>query len=114
MVEFDSNLIKVKNVRFNLTIWSKDKIVWLNHFIIPKKSRKQGIGSKIMIEYCKWLDNNDYNSKLLVSNCYGTPEDILIKFYQKFGFTIDKDNKKNIYMTRKYQSFNNCERKDNV
>ena len=45
---------------------------------------------------------NHYDSKLLIADCYGTPEDILKKFYGEFGYTKIEKIKNNTYLIRKY------------
>lgn len=80
-MNFDNELVKLYKIKFDISIWKKEKLVWLNNFIIPKKLQHMHIGTKIMEQFCQWLDINQYDSKLLVSTCYGTPEDILIAFY---------------------------------
>lgn len=101
---FYSSLLKDYNIKWNLSYWRPEKVVWLNHLIIPKQHRGKLIGSRLMQEFTKWLDANQYDSRLLVSNCYGTPENILIEFYKKFGYNIEKNKTKNIYMLRKYEN----------
>lgn len=101
---FYSALLKDYNIKWNLSYWRPEKVVWLNHLIIPKQHRGKFIGSRLMQEFTKWLDDNGYDSLLLVSNCYGTDESVLIAFYQRFGYSIVKlDNSNNVYMERKYQ-----------
>lgn len=99
---FNSKIVSEYNINFNLTIWDKDKTVWLNRIIIPKKYRCLHIGTKLMNEFINWLNENHYKSYLLVSNCYGTNEQILIDFYKKFGYKITNEfkSKNNIYMIR--------------
>ena len=102
---FYSLLLKDYGIKWSLSYWRPEKIVWLNHLIIPKRHRGKFIGSRLMQEFTKWLDNYHYNSRLLVSNCYGTDENILIKFYNMFDYNIVKlDNSNNIYMERKWKN----------
>lgn len=101
-MKFYHLFIKQFHIKFDLTIWENEKLVWLNNFIIPEKYRRNRIGTVIMEEFCKWLDENKMNSKLLISNCYGTPEDILIKFYSRFNYNIEEKKTKNIYMIRNF------------
>lgn len=105
-MNFDNEIVKLYKIKFDISIWKKEKLVWLNNFIIPKNLQHMHIGTKIMEQFCQWLDINQYDSKLLVSNCYGTPEDILIAFYQKFGYIIEKSKTKNLYMIRRYVNAN--------
>lgn len=90
-------------ITFDLSIWEKEKLVWLNNFIIPNEYRLKGLGTSIMSDFSKWLDSNEYDSKLLVSSCYGTSEYKLIDFYKKFDYKIyHEKNHKGIYMERKH------------
>jgi predicted GNAT family N-acyltransferase len=98
---YENDLVKAYKVKFDLTIWEDVKTVWLNKIIIPKSCRKNHLGSMIMEDFIKWLDLNHFTGELLVSNCYGTPENILIAFYERFGFkTYKRKGSKNIYMHR--------------
>ena len=101
-MQWNNKLVKENNVKFDITIWQPENVVWLNNFIVTKNKRKQHLGSKIMDYFIKWLDENNYNGKLLVSDCYGTSEEVLINFYKKFGFNNIEKNKNSIYLIRKY------------
>lgn len=102
LMDLKKDLIKQYHIKFSTTIWNDENIVWLNRLIVPKKHRMKGLGTTIMKSFVKWLDKNRYDSKLLVANCYGTPTDVLIRFYKSFGYTIDESSN-NIYMTRLYR-----------
>jgi len=106
-MEFESNLIKKYNIKFDITLWTPENIVWLNNLVIPEKFCHKGIGSKLLTAFTTWLDENKYSSKLLVSDCYGTPINDLIQFYGKFGYTDIETRRKNIYLIRKYNDGNN-------
>ena len=57
-MNFDNELIKLYKIKFDISIWKKEKLVWLNNFIIPKKLQHMHIGTKIMEQFCQWLDIN--------------------------------------------------------
>ena len=91
-MKFYHPFIKQFHIKFDLTIWENEKI------------RKQ-LRYEQYIELKKEFENievNKMNSKLLISNCYGTPEDILIKFYSRFNYNIEEKKTKNIYMIRNF------------
>lgn len=99
---WENNIIKSNKIEFDISIWEPEHLVWLNNFIIPKNKRKNGLGKQIMKEFSKWLDENHYESELLISNCYGTPEPVLQKFYGNYGYTEIKKKGNNTYLIRKY------------
>ena len=101
-MQWESEIINKNNVKFDISIWYPENLVWLNNFIIPKNKRKNHLGTIIMKEFIEWLDINHYDSKLLIADCYGTPEDILKKFYGEFGYTKIEKIKNNTYLIRKY------------
>lgn len=100
-MQWDNDLVKENKIKFDITIWKPENIVWLNNFIIPKDKRKNGLGKQVMKEFVKWLDNNHYDSKLLIADCYGTPEEILQHFYGSFGYTDIEKKRNNTYLIRK-------------
>ena len=100
-MQWDNKFIKENKIIFDISIWETENLVWLNRFIIPKKLRKNGFGTKVMEMFSQWLDENQFDSKLLVSNCYGIPEHILINFYGKYGY-LEKEIKNNsIFLFRR-------------
>ena len=102
MVEkFNNHLIKLYNVKFNISVWENENLVWLNLIYVPKKYRCKGIATEILNDFIKWLDTNGFNSSLLVGDCYGMSEGKLINFYKKFGYEIDYRMNKNLYLFRK-------------
>ena len=102
-MQWEHCLVKENKVKFDISIWEPEHLVWLNNFIIPEKMRKKGIGSHIMIEFVKWLDENKYESKLLIADCYGTSEEVLQKFYGKYGYTEIEKKGNNTYLIRNYK-----------
>lgn len=79
-MKFENNIVKKYGLTFDITIWEEDKIVWLNHLVVPQKLRNKGIGSKVMQEFCNWLDDNHYNCKILILKM------TLFNFYSPFNF----------------------------
>ena len=100
---WDNQKVKENKVKFDISIWEPEHLVWLNNFIIPKKKRGNHLGSQIMAEFVQWIDENEYDSKLLIADCYGTPEEVLQKFYGNYGYTEIEKKGNNTYLTRKYQ-----------
>ena len=101
-MQWENEFIKENKVKFDISVWEQENIVWLNNFIIPTNKRKNHLGSTIMKEFVQWLDDNHYNSKLLIADCYGTPEPVLQKFYGNYGYTEIKKKGNNTYLIRKY------------
>ena len=56
-----------------------------------------------MAEFVQWIDENEYDAKLLIADCYGTPEEVLQKFYGNYGYTEIEKKGNNTYLIRKYQ-----------
>lgn len=81
MTKFRTQLIDTYNITFDITIWKEQQIVWLNHLVVPKNFQRKKLGSKAMLEFCSWLDENQLNCKLLII------KESLFDFYKLFGFT---------------------------
>ena len=99
-MQWNNDIVKSNKIKFDISIWREENLVWLNNLIIPKKLRGQHLGSKCLEAFTKWLDENGYDSILLISNCYGTPEEVLEKFYGKYGYVLKQNKKKNTYLKR--------------
>ena len=101
-MKWENQKVNENHIKFDISIWKPENLVWLNNFMIPEKSSKNGLGKQVMKEFVEWLDNNHYDSKLLIANCYGTPEEVLQKFYGSFGYTNIEKKGNNAYLIRKY------------
>lgn len=99
-MQWNSEIVESNHIKFDITIWEEENLVWLNNLIIPKKLRGQHLGSKCLQAFTQWLDQNGYDSILLISNCYGTPESVLEQFYGKYGYTLKETKRKNIFLKR--------------
>ena len=53
---------------------------------------KQGIGTKVMAEVCKYADGKGATVALTPANDFGTPIYVLKKFYGKFGFRRNRQS----------------------
>lgn len=64
---------------------------YVNRLIVPKNARGQGIATALMQELITWANNNSI--KLISEiNPYGDlDKEQLITFYQKFNFTLTKN-----------------------
>lgn len=62
----------------------------LSYLYIEKEFRKQGIGTELMKQLCKYADENNYRIVLIPYKIDSTPKTKLIKFYKKFGFKQDE------------------------
>lgn len=69
----------------------KDKGYTLSKIIVPKNSRKQGVGKAVMSELTQAADNEGAVIKLTPSKDFGaTSTARLKKFYKQFGFVENK------------------------
>jgi hypothetical protein len=53
---------------------------------VPNSLQRCGIGTAILSSLIAVADTNGWNLALTPDDCYGTPLDVLKKFYGKFGF----------------------------
>lgn len=74
----------------SLEVWEDiDKLV-LDKIIIPKESRKQGIGTRIMKMVCEYADSIQKPIYLTPSTSFGgTSVNRLKDFYMHFGFIMN-------------------------
>ena len=74
----------------SLEVWEDvDKLV-LDTIIIPKDSRKQGIGTRVMRMVCDYADTIQKPIYLTPSTSFGgTSVNRLKEFYKHFGFIIN-------------------------
>jgi predicted GNAT family acetyltransferase len=90
---FAANLSKKYNAEIRLYLTSRNDLK-LDHLVVPKTLRNQGIGSSIMREITDYADRN--NLRLILTTGvkdpnYGTTSSgRLKKFYKQFGL---KENK---------------------
>ena len=91
------NFAKENKIKLSITWWESDGEIWLNKIIIPKKSRGQHLGSKIIDMLKQYCDEKGIVMKLLADSCYGTEIDKLMNFYKKQGLKPYKEpqNKRN-------------------
>lgn len=78
---------------------SKDKdVIELNHIMVLKSKRKQGIGTKVMQELVDFADQNNYWITLSVadkdSGIGTTSSGRLYSFYRRFGFVSNHGRNK--------------------
>lgn len=75
-----------------LEVWNNGDYLELGKIIIPKSSRKNGIGTKALNKLIKYADNIGKDIRLTPSTDFGgTSTARLEKFYRKFGFEKNKD-----------------------
>ena len=81
-------------VKFDVEL--DDETAELKLFVIPDEYQGRNIATKIMELFCDWLDDNQYVCKLIASSNLGVKLDILLIFYESFGFeeieTLDGNN----------------------
>jgi len=67
----------------------KDEL-YLSKIIVPSDGRNEGIGTKVMIELCKYADQKKLVISLNPSDEYGGTVSKLKRFYKRFGFVENK------------------------
>lgn len=67
--------------------------ITLSYIGAPEGKQKQGIGTKMMTDLCKYADDNGLDITLYANGTLGTEISALKKFYSKFGF---KDKGKSV------------------
>jgi len=78
-----------------------DNHIAINAIIIPKDSRGEGIGSKIMQEITNYADKHKKIIVLDPSTDFGaTSINRLKKFYSRFGFVKNSGRKKNFQFSQ--------------
>lgn len=94
------NFIKEIQSRFDvdLSLWADGDFIVLNRILVPKGSRKQGIGSKVMTELTSLADKNGKTIMLILANKGDfestTSRGRLVRFYRQFGFYENKGRKR--------------------
>ena len=77
----------VEDPNISLELWEDEDKLVLDKIIIPKESRKQGIGTKIMNMVCEYADNVQRPIYLTPSTSFGGSSVSRLKeFYKRFGF----------------------------
>jgi predicted GNAT family N-acyltransferase len=81
-----------KEFEIDLELWDNGDYLELGKIIIPKKKRKEGIGSEVMQKIVDYADEVGKDIRLTTSTDFGaTSTGRLKKFYSKFGFVKNKD-----------------------
>jgi predicted N-acetyltransferase YhbS len=73
-------------VNFDCSLFIQPRYMVLDAFIVKTHERKKGVGSSAMKELIELADNHLLTIYVEPSSIFGTPKDVLIKFYSKFGF----------------------------
>jgi GNAT superfamily N-acetyltransferase len=77
----------VDDPNISLEVWEDDDKLVLDKIVIPKESRKQGIGTDIMNRICDYADNVQRPIYLTPSTSFGgSSVNRLKEFYKRFGF----------------------------
>lgn len=100
------NQLMAKWVAQGVRLWlyEKDGVITLDDIVVPKESRKQGIGSQIMNEIVEYADAT--NQRLILSpatrdDYHGTTSrGRLVKFYKRFGFLENKGRNKDFTLSK--------------
>jgi GNAT superfamily N-acetyltransferase len=96
-----ANLQKTLKEKYNLQelylIRKNDDLI-LDTIIVSKKDRKQGVGTSVMKEICKYADENKMRILLTAAvkdDFHGTTSNSRLKsFYKRFGFVENKGRNK--------------------
>lgn len=65
----------------------------ISEIIVNKDRRKEGIGTKVMEEFCKFADDTKSLILLTPDNTWGSSITRLNKFYRRFDFKKNKDSR---------------------
>lgn len=66
--------------------------VLIDNILIRKTYRRKGVGSDIIKLVCEFADKFKLDIILLPDSSFGTPKDVLIRFYNNFGFLEHNEN----------------------
>ena len=69
--------------------------LYLSKIIVSTDKQNEGIGTKVMVELCKYADQKKQMITLNPSNDYGGNVSKLKRFYKRFGFVENKGKYKN-------------------
>jgi len=73
----------------------KDEL-YLSKIIVPTSKQNEGIGTKVMVELCKYADLKKLIITLNPSDEYGGNVSKLKRFYKRFRFVENKGKYKNL------------------
>lgn len=93
LTAFQNSLKQKYNLQELYLIRKNDDLI-LDTIIVPKKDRKQGVGSSVLKELCKYADENKLRMLLTAAvkdDFHGTTSNSRLKtFYKRFGFVENK------------------------
>ena len=73
-----------------LSLIGRGDEVELVKIIVPKESRNDGVGTKVMKDIINWADDHKKIITLTPSSDFGGNKSKLIQFYKRFGFVENK------------------------
>lgn len=96
-----------ESARLMLTVWYENgKATHATVSNLYSIHRRQGHATELMAEACRYADRNGLDL-YLTANRYGRPIGpdnlVLIKFYEKFGFSIENRERSGAFMKRPSQ-----------
>lgn len=101
--ELDAILNKWQSQGIILYVYENDNKITLDSLIVPKKIRKQGIGTEIMQELINYADKVNKRVELSPGQkdpSHGTTsKNRLIDFYKRFNFLQNKGRNKDFTTT---------------
>ena len=75
-------------------IFEKNGTITLSQIIVPKEKRQSGIGTKAMLALTQYADETNQRIVLTPSKDFGGSVARLTKFYNNFGFVLNKGRNK--------------------
>jgi len=70
-------------------LMGKDEL-YLSKIIVSTEKQNEGIGTKVMVELCKYADQKKLTISLNPTDEYGGSVSKLKRFYKRFGFVENK------------------------
>jgi GNAT superfamily N-acetyltransferase len=92
--------MSVKELDVELSIMEDGKMIELMKIIVPKESRGEGLGSKVMKRIIDYADKSKQIITLTPSEDFGGKVSKLIPFYKKFGFVENKGKNKDFQISQ--------------
>ena len=84
-------VLQVHNMNFN----KPTEYIYLSKIIVPSDRREEGIGTKVMLELCKYADQKNRMITLNPTDEFGGNVNKLKRFYKRFGFVENRGKYKN-------------------
>ena len=97
---------RILNVELSLS--ENSSYITINKIVVPLKSRRKGIGTKIMKEIIDYANEKNLIIALTPSSDFGGNVKRLKEFYKSFGFVENKGKNRNfLFMQTMYKESKN-------